>query len=405
MRRINDENGPRSLLSNIDKVETPSDREVVIHLSTPDATFPSKLSTPAAAILDSEVYEPDKLHKGFEVIGSGPYTAKTEVHGNRVTKVTFAKNPHYKGDLTPKSDKIEMRFFEDSVAMEQALAKGEVDVVHRGFSPDQVDKLSKGEVKGVRIFKQAGQEVHYLGFDTNDRTVKSKAVRQAVAHVIDRQALVRDVYKRTGEPLYSMIPANIGSHINSFHNEYGDPDVAAARRVLSHAGVTTPVKLTMFYTTEHYGLETALEFREVKGQLNASGLFSVQIKGIPWAKFRPGLVKRQYPVYGVGWLPDFPDPDNYVAPFLAKDNIFGSPYHSSLIQDELIPKTRREAQRTLAFKDFQSIQDMVAEDVPYLPLWQGNTYVAAREDVAGAEYTLDAASDLQLWELGRGSQG
>lgn len=40
--------------------------------------------------------------------------------------------------------------------------------------------------------------------------------------------------------------------------------------------------------------------------------------------------------------------------------------------------------------------------MPYLPLWQGNTYVAARENVIGAEYAFDSSTMLQLWELGKG---
>ena len=101
--------------------------------------------------------------------------------------------------------------------------------------------------------------------------------------------------------------------------------------------------------------------------------------------------------------PDFPDPDNYVAPFLTKDNFVNSPYRDSTVQDELIPRTRQESQRTHAAGDFQTIQNTVADDVPYLPLWQGNTYVAARENITGAEYAFDSSTMLQLWELGRGA--
>ena len=50
----------------------------------------------------------------------------------------------------------------------------------------------------------------------------------------------------------------------------------------------------------------------------------------------------------------------------------------------------------------QSIQDIVADDVPVLPLWQGKQYVAARDDITGVEWALNSSSTLQLWELGRG---
>ena len=195
--RIKDRNGPVSLLSNVDTVETPTSREVVIHLRAPDATFPSKLITPAAAILDSEVYQGNALRKGFDLVGSGPYQAKTEVRGDRLVKVLYTRNPNYQGDVKPDSNKVELRFFDSASAMEKALAKGDIDVVHRGFSPGQIDKLNKGEVKGVRLFESSGQGIRHLVFDTDDPSVRAKAVRQAIAHLVDRQALVRDVYKRT----------------------------------------------------------------------------------------------------------------------------------------------------------------------------------------------------------------
>ena len=48
------------------------------------------------------------------------------------------------------------------------------------------------------------------------------------------------------------------------------------------------------------------------------------------------------------------------------------------------------------------MQDIVADDVPILPLWQGKQYVATRDDITGSEYAMNSSSTLQLWELGRG---
>lgn len=162
------------------------------------------------------------------------------------------------------------------------------------------------------------------------------------------------------------------------------------------------MKLTLHYTTDHYGAATKKEFELLKKQLDDSGLFDVTIKGAPWSTFRPAEQEGEYAVYGMGWFPDFPDADNYLAPFLDKDNFLGSPYANREIRSKLIPESRRAADRLTASESLTGIQDIVADDVPILPLWQGNQYVAARDDVTGTEYALNAASTLQLWELGRG---
>lgn len=82
VRAIKDENGPSSLLSTLDNVEVKGADTVVFHLKTPDATFPFKLSTPAAGIVSEKNYDAKKLREGFSVDGSGPYTMKAEVKGN-----------------------------------------------------------------------------------------------------------------------------------------------------------------------------------------------------------------------------------------------------------------------------------------------------------------------------------
>ena len=86
------------------------------------------------------------------------------------------------------------------------------------------------------------------------------------------------------------------------------------RRLLRDAGITTPVKLKLHYTTDHYGAGTAKEFEALKKQLNATKLFDVTVEGTEWSKFRPAQKRGDYAVYGMGWFPDFPDPDNYIAP-------------------------------------------------------------------------------------------
>ncbi|MCP3817217.1 ABC transporter substrate-binding protein [Streptomyces sp. A3M-1-3] len=402
---IDDDNGPITLLSNIDTVETNGDDEVVFHLKTPDATFPYKLSTPAAGIVNSATYDANRLRDGFEVDGSGPYTVRPEVKDNQLVRAVFSKNPYYKGDLKLQNDKVELRTYPDSDEMGKALEAGDIDMMSRTMSPEQIEQLSASPAKGVELVEMPGLEIRYLAFNTADPSVKDKAVRQAMAAAVNRNELTSRVYGSTAEPLYSLVPSSIPGHVNSFFNKYGDANTAGARSILRAADIKTPVKLTLHYTTDHYGSGTAKEFEALAKQLNSTKLFDISVKGTEWSKFRPAQKRGQYAVYGLGWFPDFPDPDNYVAPFLDKDNFLGTPYVSNEVRDKLIPASRREADRGAAGKTFAKIQDIVAEDVPVLPLWQGKQYVGARDDITGVEWSVNSSADLQLWELGRGVSG
>ncbi|WKD35480.1 ABC transporter substrate-binding protein [Streptomyces xanthophaeus] len=402
---IKDENGPSSLLSTLDNVEVKGADTVVFHLKTPDATFPFKLSTPAAGIVSEKNYDAKKLREGFAVDGSGPYTMKAEVKNNRLVRAVFTKNPHYKGDLKLQNDKVELRTYPDSPAMGKALTDGKIHMVSRTLSPAQITEFSAQPPKGVKLVPMPGLEIRYLGFNTEAPVVKEKAVRQALAAAVDRGQLISKVYGKSAQPLYSLVPTTVTGHVNSFYNKYGDANTPKAAALLKEAGIKTPVKLTLHYTSDHYGDGTAAEFEALKAQLNSTGLFDITVQGSEWADFRPAQKKGDHAAYGLGWFPDYPDADNFLAPFLEQDNFLGTPYANNAVRSRLIPESRRAVDRTVAVPAITEIQDIVAEDVPVLPLWQGKQYVAARDGITGVEWSVNAISDLQLWELGRGVSG
>ncbi|MCH0565512.1 MULTISPECIES: ABC transporter substrate-binding protein [unclassified Streptomyces] len=404
-RDIDADSGVASLLSTIDTVETQGDRDVVFHLKTADATFPFKLSTPVAGIVSPDHYAKDKLRDGFAVDGSGPYSLHAETRDGEMTRAVFTRNPDYKGTLTVNNSKAELVSFADADAMDAALEKNDIDVMSRTMTPQQVQKLSAATGGDVELVDMPGLEIRYLVFNTDAASVKDKAVRQAMAQIVDRSELVSKVYGSQAQPLYSLVPAAVTGHSNAFFNKYGDPSTAKAKKLLDKAGITTPVKLTLHYTTDHYGAATKKEFEQLRKQLNGSGLFDVDIKGHPWETFVPAERKGEYDVWGMGWFPDFPDADNFLAPFLDKGNFLKSPYSNSEIIKHLIPQSRREADRLSAADSLTEIQDIVAEDVPMLPLWQGKQYIAARDNITGTSYALNSTSTLQLWELGRGVGG
>ncbi|WP_137990363.1 ABC transporter substrate-binding protein [Streptomyces vilmorinianum] len=398
---IQSDNGPAALLANIDTVETKGEREIVFHLKTPDATFPYKISTPVAGILSKDKYSDKQLREGFEVDGSGPYTMKAEREGETVVKAVFTRNPNYKGTVTLRNDKVELRTFADADAMGKALEDRTIDMMTRSMSLQQVKKLTDNPTEGIDLTEVPGLEIRYLGFNTAAPSVRDKAVRQAMAAVVDRGALVSKVYGPAAKPLYSLIPSSVTGHSTAFLDTYGEPSTAKAGKILREAGITAPVKLTLHYTTDHYGPDMKTEFEALRDQLNATGLFDITVQGTKWSSYRPAQKRGDYAVYGLAWFPDFPDPDNYVAPFLDAENFLNTPYINKVVRDELIPRSRRSADRTAVSPVFGQIQKIVAKDVPVLPLWQGKQYVAARDDLTGVEWALNTSSDLLLWELGR----
>ncbi|MDX3075125.1 ABC transporter substrate-binding protein [Streptomyces sp. NPDC088354] len=399
--KIKSDYGPVSLLSNIQSVEAPDEKTVVFHLKASDATFPYKLATPAAAIVDSEVYPADKPLDGLQMVGSGPYKLDSWEDG----KAVLSANPNYKG-LVGKlnNSKIEVRFFETAADMEKALTDGDIDMVNRTFTSDQIAGIQQGKEPNIKLTEASSPSVRYMFFNIDDPTVKDKAVREAIARLVDRGALTRDVTHRTATPLFGAVPTGIVGHSNAYFNTYGQPSRNKAAGVLSAAGISTPVKLTFSYPTDRPATPNKEEALALQKQLNSSGLFDVTLKGMPWKKFLPGAVKGQWAMYDLSWLPDFPDPDTYIAPFFA-EGFLNLNYPGGDIKNSLLPSTRQTADRGETDKDFLKMQNILAQDLPVIPLYQDKQFVTTRDNITGAEWLLNSSSTAQFWELGRGVAG
>ncbi|MGR8011792.1 ABC transporter substrate-binding protein [Streptomyces hypolithicus] len=391
--------GPDGLLTSLDEVETRGEREVTFRLNKPDATFPFVLATPAMSIVSPKDYPRDELRTGNELTGSGPYTLASYEPDR---KAELVKNAKYEGFADLKNEAVTIRYFHDSDVMVAALKKKEIDATFRGLTAEQVvDLEGQPKEKELQIVEAVGAEIRYLVFNPKDPAARNPAVRRAIAQVVDRGALVDKVYKGTAEPLYSMIPSGVAGHATSFFDSYGEPSVPKAKDILTGAGITEPVRMTFWYTSDRYGSSTAKEFAELKRQLNASGLFKITIKSRPWNTFQKGYQNGEFPVFGRGWAPDFPDPDNFVAPFVGERNAVGTPYETPEITASLLPQTRRESDRAAVGKQFLRAQEILLKDVRLLPLWQGKLYVAASDEIAGAERALDPQTIMQVWQLSR----
>ncbi|MEU8590400.1 ABC transporter substrate-binding protein [Streptomyces sp. NPDC048664] len=399
IRRIDVPGGPAGLLGSLASVETKGEREVVFHLKEPDATFPFVLATPAMSIVDPDDYPATHVREDGGITGSGPYTLQSYQEGK---EARLTGNTRYKGYADRQNDAVTIRYFQDSAGMVGALKDKKIDVTYRGLGAgDIVDLQSRTSDTSIQLVENPGIEISYLVFNPKDPWAGKLAVRKAVAQLLDRGAIAHNVYKDTVEPLYSMVPAGLTGHTTGFFDDYGDPSAAKARTILSDAGIRQRVPLTLWYTTDRYGSETAPEFREIKRQLDASGLFQVTLESRPWKTYVQGYQKGEYPVFGRGWFPDYPDADNYISPFVGQQNALGTPYRSPRITDVLLPRSRRESDRAKVVGDFEQAQRILVDDARLLPLWQGKQFVAESEDISGGERALDPSTIMMMWELSR----
>ncbi|MFI0981644.1 ABC transporter substrate-binding protein [Streptomyces sp. NPDC021093] len=401
--KINDPAGPAVMLSSIKSIETPDDQHVVFHLKVADATFPSKIASGAGSIVDHREYPAGALRTDHKAVGSGPYRLDSFDKGQAV----FTVNNSYRGTAKIKNTGMTLKLFHDNQkALGESLKKGEIDLAYRGLDAKEIARTETNDLSGdnpVEAVEGSSAEVHHLVFNTKDPVAGKLGVRRAIAHLVDRDALVRDVYRSTATPLYSIVPAGISGHNTAFFNRYGGrPQPAKAKQALREEGITGKVKLTLWATPSRYGPATVQEFKALARQLNRSGLFDADVKSVGEEQYEKDIAAGKYGVYVKGWIPDYPDPDNFTQPFFGKGNVLSNHYENTEITRRILPGAAAVADRGSTNEEFGRLQNLVAEDVPVLPLWQGKQYAVARNDVAGLEWTLDSSTVFRFWEISKG---
>ncbi|MFD8675824.1 ABC transporter substrate-binding protein [Streptomyces seoulensis] len=398
--KINDPAGPAVMFPTLERVETPDAKTVVFRLNAPDATFPSKIASGAGSIVDHRQYDAGALRTDSKAVGSGPYKLDSFDKG----KAVFSVNPHYRGTADIKNSGVTLRFFHgDQQALKKALLGGGIDIAYRGLSAHDITGIDAQEgTKGIDVIEGSSAEVQHLVFNMKDPVAGKPGVRKAIAHLLDRDALIHDVYQGTATPLYSIIPAGIVGHNTAFFDTYGArPSKARAAQALRADGITGKVKLTLWSTPARYGPATDAELRAVAAQLNASGLFAADVRSVPFGQYEKDIAAGKYGVYVKGWVPDYPDADNFTAPFFGKGNVLANHYDNKRLTGTLLPATAAQSDRAATDKDFAQVQDIVADELPILPVWQAKQYAVVRDGVYGLEYCLDASTVFRFWELSK----
>jgi peptide/nickel transport system substrate-binding protein len=405
---IADPNGASSLLYNLDSVDAPDDTTVVFNLkAADDQVFPFILTSFPGAIVDDEVFAADALTSDQDIVDAnafgGPY-AITSWDFNKT--VEFTPNESYQGLLdAPANGGVILSYFAESSNLKLAVQEGDIDVAYRSLSATDVDDLSGNDK--VQVIDGPGGEIRYIVFNFNTQPygattpeadeAKALAVRQAVADLVDRDEIAEQVYKGTYTPLYSFVPEGFAGATEALKPLYGDgeggPDAAKAAERLEAAGVETPVQLSLQYSPDHYGPSSGDEYALVKSQLEADGLFSVDLKSTEWVQYSEDRTSDVYPAYQLGWFPDYSDADNYLTPFFLTDNFLGN-HFSDAETEELILQQAVETDPDARTQEIEQIQERVAGLLSTVPLLQGAQVAVAGTDVQ--DVILDASFKLRF---------
>jgi len=413
---IADENGPSTLLYNLESTDAPDEKTVVFTLKQGnDQIWPQILSSPAGPIVDEDVFAADAVTPDDEIIDGNAFAGQYVIGSYKFNElVQFKANPDYQGVLgEPVTDTINLKYYADSSNLKLDVQEGNIDVATRSLSATDVEDLEGDD--GVTVNYGPGGEIRYIvfNFDTmpfgattaEADAEKALAVRQAMADLIDREEIASQVYKGTYLPLYSYVPDGLpganAARKGLYRDGNGGPEAAKAAERLTSAGITEPVVLNLQYNPDHYGPSSGDEYALIKSQLEKDGLFTVNLQSTEWVTYAKERSADVYPMYQLGWFPDYSDADNYLSPFFQSGN-FLSNHFSDPELDELIPAQAVETDPDTRVGMIEEIQDKVAAQLSTLPFLQGAQVAVSADGVTGVGDTLDASFKFRFGVIGRG---
>lgn len=400
-------NGAIGLLKDTWKaVDVVDPSTVRITIKDADATFLSRISESISfsAIVSPKTTPANAFAKGVQYAGTGPYKLAQYTPGQRTVYEAYAG---YWGPK-PKSRRVITQFYADAAALASAVESGQVDLGYRSFSPEDIKRLAKSDK--LQVTKSAQfPSVRYIVFNVPSVPFDNVKIRRAISYAVNRDRIVGDVFAGLNQPLYSMVPPGMWSHVNAFPQR----DLAKAKSLLGEQGYSASNKLalTLWYTPSHYGSTEADAAAVIKSSLEETGVVSVEVKSSEWGDYTKAMAKGQFGMFLLGWFPDFVDPDNFLAPWLTESpGGLGTSLDKATASvdkqfyadfQKLLGDAKKTADVNARTAFYKQAQQKLADSAILVPLWQNlaQSYVIAQKNVKGI--TLDATTIFRTYLLSK----
>ncbi|QZZ20553.1 peptide ABC transporter substrate-binding protein [Leptothermofonsia sichuanensis E412] len=405
------ENGgaPSFLLADlVESVNPTADYELTLKLKKPFAAFPALLAFSGACAVSPQAYEikPGEF-KPRQFVGTGPY--KLVKFGT--DQILLDAFEQYWGQK-PANRGVDIQIFSSPANLFNAFRTRAIDIAYQSLAIEQIASLEESAATaGWQIIERSGSGIDVLTLNLKSPPLDQLEVRQAIAALIDRPLLQERVFQRQIDPLYSLVPVSLDAHQPVFKDQYGDSNIAKAMELLQQAGYsrTHPLKLEFWYRSNVIKDQLAAITFKAIARKKMDGLVQLDLKSVESTTAYKYLDKGAYPIFLLDWTPDFFDPDNYIYPFMecstgsvekgceeGQSVLWGSYYYSNRA-NQLIDQSRKEQNPAIREQLFVQLQNLLAQDVPFIPLWQNKDFLFAQPGVQGA--SLEVTQKVPLWTM------
>lgn len=312
-------------------------------------------------------------------IGSGPYVFERLLPDDRVELRRF--DGYFEGPAANPG--VVLAVVPDDTMRGLELRKGTIDLVLNDLSPDIVRDLeARGE---VRVTRSPGCDYAYVGLNLRDPLLRDVRVRRALAHAVDRRAIVQYLRRGLAEVSKGILPPTSWAYEADAPEFAYDP--AKARALLDEAGYRDPdgdgprTRLRLVLKTSNAEF-VRLQAAVIQQDLKRVGV-DVEVRSYEFATFLTDVIKGNFQMCTLQWV-GVADPDMLRRVFHSSQvppTGWNRGFFSDPDVDALIERASRTPDRAIQKALYSDAQRRIAAAVPTISLWHKTNVVITQPDI------------------------
>ncbi|GAA4917214.1 peptide/nickel transport system substrate-binding protein/oligopeptide transport system substrate-binding protein [Stackebrandtia albiflava] len=345
--------------------------------------YTNYLPLPEAAFEDPAAFESSP-------IGNGPFKMKGEWEHDK--QISVEKWADYPGEQQPKIDGIDFKIYQDPVAQYNDVLANNLDIT-KSIPTEQIANAESD--LGDRYQQSPSGSFQAVAFPGYDEKYEDIRIRRAISMAIDREQIIETIFAGSQSVATSWVSPEIPGAQEGTCGQWCEFDPDAAKQLWDEAGGVDGNSIQITFNTDG-GHQEWVE--ATCNQLSQN--LDVECTPNPMPKFADMLTdlrnQEELGMFRMGWIPDYPAMDNYLEPLFSCDAVPAPNYSAYCNEefDQLLVEAYREETEEAAQQKFLEAEQLIAEDLPSLPLRFGKNNFAHSENVTGVSINLFYEIDL-----------
>ncbi len=356
-------------------VQVIDEHTLEIAIDEAKAYFLAKLTYPTAFVVDMENVESSRRWF-LEPNGTGPFKLAEYVPGD-ILVLEGNENYH----LGPPKLK-EVRLLLSGGDPSLMYANDEIHITGVGLAGPELASLDPLNPLTQQLHESPPAfDVRYMGMNATMPPFDDVKVRLALNYAIDKEQISLEFYQDALPPAKGILPPGFPGH-NSDLKGY-EYDLEKAKRLLGESKYGgDPEQFPAITLTIPGDLSSRLspDTEEILRMWREDLEIDIEVQLTDWATYLQDLGKFRFQMYGgLGWIADYPDPENFLDVLFHSDSSSNETRYSNPKVDQILEQARVERDQGVRYQLYRQAEEMILQDAPWVLLWHsGIEYVLVK---------------------------